>query len=102
RQLKDMVKDPETIASRLDTFKINVGSLGTWLLTVQEQPLTLDYLIISSPDVKLPKAEASMFAEIGHEIGGLFASYTEDYDSIGNTTEHEESIDVWITTGRDQ
>ncbi|MFC5467039.1 extracellular solute-binding protein [Lederbergia graminis] len=102
RQLEDMVEDPETIASRLDTFKVNVGSLGTWILTVQEQPLTLDYLIVSSPDVKLPKAEANILAEIGHEIGGLFASYTEDYDSIGNITEHEQSIDVWITTGRDQ
>src|SRR5690606_19744860 len=102
RQLEDMVEDPETIASRLDTFKVNVGSLGTWILTVQEQPLTLYYLFISSHDVKLPKAEANILAEIGHEIGGLFASYKEDYDSIGNITEHEQSIDVWITTGRDQ
>ena len=30
------------------------------------------------------------------------ASYTEDYDSIGNTKQSDKSITVWITTGRDQ
>jgi len=101
-QLKDMVEYPETIAKRLKTFKLNVGSLGTWILQVQEQPLTLDYLVVASPDVDLPKAEASMLKELGHELGALVASYTEDYDSIGNIAEKQRSITVWITTGRDQ
>ena len=101
-QLKDIVKNPETISGRLDTFKINVGALGTWILTVKEQPLTLDYLIISSPDKSLPKTKAGFFSKIKHEIGGLFASYTEDYDSIGNVSAGKDAITVWITTGRDQ
>ncbi|OAK71383.1 extracellular solute-binding protein [Lederbergia galactosidilytica] len=102
RQLRDMVKRPDTIANRLDTFKVNVGGLGTWILTVKEQPLTLDYLIISSPDVQLPKPQANIIAKMKHEVGGLFASYTEDYDSIGNVEENDQFITVWITTGRDQ
>lgn len=101
-QLRDMVEYPETIAKRLKTFKVNVGSLGTWILQVQEQPLTLDYLMVASPNAKLPKAEANFMQEAGHEIGGLIASYTEDYDSIGNIEEKQKSITVWITTGRDQ
>ena len=101
-QLKDMIEYPETIAKRLRTFKLNVGSLGTWILQVQEQPLTLDYLVVASPDQDLPKADANMFRELQHELGALVASYTEDYDSIGNITENQRSITVWITTGRDQ
>ena len=101
-QLRDIVKEPETISRRLNTYKVNVGGLGTWILTVQEQPLTLDYLVVHSPDEKLPKAEASTFENIKHEIGAFFASYTEDYDSIGNVAEKDRSITVWITTGRDQ
>ncbi|GIP17258.1 ABC transporter substrate-binding protein [Paenibacillus montaniterrae] len=101
-QLNDMVEYPETIAKRLKTFKINVGSLGTWILQVKEQPLTLDYLVVASPDSKLPQAESGFFQELKHELGALVASYTEDYDSIGNISEKQRSITVWITTGRDQ
>jgi ABC-type glycerol-3-phosphate transport system substrate-binding protein len=102
RQLNDMVENPETIARRLDAFKINVGGLGTWMLTVREQPLTLDYLVIASPDQKLPKAEATFIEEVKHELGAYLASYTENYDSIGNTEMLDRSMTVWITTGRDQ
>src|SRR5690625_4166904 len=58
-QLDDFVKRPETIQRRLDSFKINVGGLGTWILTVREQPLTIDYINVASPDQEMPKAEAS-------------------------------------------
>lgn len=101
-QLRDMAERPETVAKRLDTFKINVGGLGTWILTVREQPLTLDYIVVSSPGHELPRADATFFAKLKHEIGAYFASYTEDYDSIGNVEEKEQAITVWITTGRDQ
>src|SRR5690625_7462040 len=49
-QLDDYVKRPETIQRRSDSYKINVGGLGTWLLTVREQPLEIDYLVVASPD----------------------------------------------------
>ncbi|WP_407923770.1 extracellular solute-binding protein [Cohnella fermenti] len=101
-QLNEMAAKPETVAKRLTDFKTNIGGLGTWILTVREQPLTLDYLVVSSPDSKLPRTKATFVEQIKHQIGALFASYTEDYDSIGNTGESDRSITVWITTGRDQ
>jgi len=102
-QLDEMVKNPHTIAQRLDQFKINIGSLGTWLLTVREMPLQLDYLLVASPDVKLPKATNSFLAGIGHEAGKFVYSFIEDYNTIGNTSETgQETVTVWIGTGRDQ
>lgn len=101
-QLEQMAANPDTVAKRLGSFKINIGGLGTWILTVREQPLTLDYLIVSSPDRKLPKAGASFLDTAEHELGAFAASYTQDYDSIGNTGKSDRSVDVWITTGRDQ
>ncbi|QGG56305.1 extracellular solute-binding protein [Paenibacillus sp. B01] len=102
RQLREMESEPETVARRLSSYKINVGGLGTWILTVREQPLSLDYLVVSSPDRKLPDAAATLLDKARHELGGFVASYTEDYDSIGNTGDSGRSITVWITTGRDQ
>ncbi|SDY91959.1 ABC-type glycerol-3-phosphate transport system, substrate-binding protein [Evansella caseinilytica] len=101
-QLEDMVEYPDTIARRLDSYKLNVGGLGTWIQTVREQPLTLDYLIVSSAEQELPSAEATFFERAKHEAGAFFASYTEDYDSIGGSETSDRSITVWLTTGRDQ
>ncbi|WP_019636920.1 extracellular solute-binding protein [Paenibacillus fonticola] len=102
-QLEEMAEKPETVSRRLNAFKINVGGLGTWILTVREQPLALDYLVVSSPDSQLPKAKATFFDKIKHELGAFIASYTEDYDSIGSTNQGgNRSITVWVTTGRDQ
>ncbi|WP_339843840.1 extracellular solute-binding protein [Paenibacillus sp. FSL W7-1088] len=101
-QLEDMAARPETVPKRLDTFKINVGGLGTWILSVREQPIALDYLLVASPDQKLPEAGATLLQQMKHEVGAYVASYTEDYDSIGNTELKKDSITVWITTGRDQ
>ncbi|GAA4062540.1 extracellular solute-binding protein [Amphibacillus indicireducens] len=105
RQLEKMIAKPETIARQLDSFKMNVGGLGTWIQTVREQPLTLDYLVISSPEAEMPRAAATTFEKVRHEIGAFLASFSEDYDNIGSTREHgtiNEEVTVWITTGRDQ
>ncbi|MEK5059119.1 MULTISPECIES: extracellular solute-binding protein [unclassified Paenibacillus] len=101
-QLEDMAARPETVPKRLDTFKINVGGLGTWILMVREQPIAIDYLVVSPPDEELPEAEATAIQQVKHELGAYIASYTEDYDSIGNVERKKDSITVWITTGRDQ
>ncbi len=101
-QLKDMAANPETVSKRLKTYKLNVGGLGTWMLTVREQPLTLDYLVVSSTDMPLPDAGSTFVDKAKHEIGSYIASYTEDYNSLGNMEQKDRSINVWITTGRDQ
>ncbi len=103
RQLDEMAQNPHTVAQRLDQFKINIGSLGTWLLTIREMPLQMDYMIVASKDAKLPAANRPLHAKIGHELGSFWYSFIEDYNTIGNAGEEgQQSITVWIGTGRDQ
>lgn len=101
-QLADLAKKPDTVQKRLGQFKTNVGSVGAWLLDVREQPLEIDYLLLASSDEKLPKAKASFGKKVVHEVSSFFHSFFEDYNTIGNTAEDQESITVWIGTGRDQ
>lgn len=101
-QLADLAKKPETVQKRLGQFKINVGSVGAWILQVREQPLEIDYLLLASPDAKLPKANSSFGRKMVHEVSSFFHSFFENYNTIGNTMEEGESITVWIGTGRDQ
>ncbi|WP_051250713.1 extracellular solute-binding protein [Paenibacillus harenae] len=103
-QLEQMVKDPEAnIAKTFTPFKENVGALGTWILTVGEQPLTMDYLSVMPVSGKLPKAEAPFWKRLMFEFTSFLMSFIADYDTLSaDGRQTEEPIEVWLTSGRDQ
>jgi len=104
--LGEMGNDQDKIASNLSNYKSYIGSLGTWLLSTKAQPLQLDYILIQPSGSELPKENANFFEAMGHEFGSFFMSFFTDYNSLGASKKIEEddpnSIEVWITTGRDQ
>lgn len=102
-----MGNDQDKIAANLSSYKSYIGSLGTWLLNTKYQPLQLDYILFQSAENKtVPNANADFFASIGHEISSFIMSFFVDYNSMGASKAYDEtdpnSIEVWITTGRDQ
>ncbi|WJH32624.1 extracellular solute-binding protein [Paenibacillus sp. CC-CFT747] len=101
-QLKDMAAKPETVPSRLESFKGNVGALGSWLLTLPEQPLAIDYLIVSTPGAKLPSPTASGWGHFRSSTQSFFASFYEKYDQFSGEDDGGKSITVWMTSARDQ
>ncbi|SEM79189.1 ABC-type glycerol-3-phosphate transport system, substrate-binding protein [Paenibacillus sp. OV219] len=103
-QLKELVKDPDTIPRRLAAFKSNAGGLGTWLQKAIEMPLQLDEIYIASPDKKLPSSGEGFFSKLKHELSTFAYSFVIDYNQIGNDSDkkNQKSITVWIGSGRDQ
>ncbi|MDI9414131.1 MAG: extracellular solute-binding protein, partial [Bacillota bacterium] len=107
RSLWIMAEKPESIPRRLEAFRDNAGALGTWILDTREQPLQIDYLMVTSPDVALPKATPNIIEVIKHEVGSFIASFTHDYTLIGDIYEEDGSgrsapLKVWMGSGRDQ
>lgn len=101
-QLNDLGHHPETITRRLKQFKDNVSSLGTWLLSVNEQPLEIDYMFFTSPNVKTPQVNSGLFGKLRHELLSFWYSFSEDFNSVGNGSVNSDAINVWIASGRDQ
>ncbi|BBH19448.1 ABC transporter substrate-binding protein [Paenibacillus baekrokdamisoli] len=101
-QMNDIGHNPETLAVRMKQFKDNVSALGAWLLLVNQQPLEIDYLFLKSSDVKTPKANTGFFSNLEHEFGSFWHSFTEDYNSVGSRGNGTDSINVWMSGGRDQ
>jgi len=103
-QLEGFVDRPRTIHNRLKTLNDNVSALGTLLQQLKELPLTIDYLMIHTPDVAIPKANEGFFARIWHSVRAFFYSFIIDYSTIGAITETSGNrrIEVWMTMGRDQ
>ena len=95
-QLRIMTENPKKIAKQWSAFKDNIVALSSWQLTMKEQPLEIDYMLVRSKEEELPDATASVWLSINHEISQFLASFVEDYDSIGNVYEEEEALEVWI------
>lgn len=97
-------KDIDKIISRLGDFKLNIGTLGTWLTDMQKEPLQLDAIYIVSPGESMPKTKNSWTSRLWHNMQKLYYSFIIDYNAIGNVSEDKEArtITVWVPTGRDQ
>lgn len=87
------------ITANLSEFKSNIESLSSLLLTFGGQPLELDCLYFIPDDAKTPTGRASLWAGLSFEVQKFFGSFFNDYqDGTGG----DETINVWVTTGRDQ
>ena len=94
-QLRLMTENPKRIAKQWSAFKENIVALSSWELSMKEQPLEIDYLLVEEPGEKLPKVNAGFFSSLIFEIKKFAASFVEDYDSIGNVYGGE-TLEVWI------
>lgn len=107
-QLEQFVANYRKIQKSLSDFSTNISSLGTWILNVSEQALTVDYLLVHGSEAKLPKANPNIFVSSWFGIRGFVGSFTFDYESVGLTEGNEEweDVEVWLltsaSTGREQ
>lgn len=101
-QLEKFVKNPDKIPKTMENFKNNISSLGTSILTLSEAPLDIDYIVVSAAGHKVTAEKETFFKKAAHEIRSFIASFTEDYNSLGNVYDTEEAIEVWMLSGRDQ
>ena len=101
--LLKMGRDEDEIAPSLERLKSYIGTLGTFLSDAKTQPLEIDYILVQGAEQELPRATASWWSSLIHEVSRFFWSFFRDYDSVGIMTETEEgSLQVWLATGRDQ
>lgn len=98
--LREFSEDCNFIPERLTTFQGALEDLGTLVTTVGEQPLELDYIMFAALHEKAPKADNNWFKQAIFTLKAFFASFSEDYNSVGSS--EDEAIEVWVTTGRDQ
>ena len=105
QQLERFCEKPSKITLEFTTFKDNITALGTASLNMSQTKLDIDYLVVTGTDAKPAKDKAGTLAKIWHEIKSFVASFTVDYNSVGDVYDDkgsDEVVKVWILTGRDQ
>lgn len=95
-QLGIMTENPKKIAKQWSAFKDNIVALSSWELTMENQPLEIDYILLTSTEEELPDVTPKLWQSAAHEAEHFLASFVEDYDSIGNVYEGQETLEVWI------
>ncbi len=102
-QLKNMVKDPFSIAKNYEDIEKAQTTLGTWYTALLSAGMQLDKIYINSADVKTENAKHNVFKTLWANIVSLWTSFTRSYNSItGSIDENVEitdEIDVWIARG---
>ncbi len=96
---------PRNVTKDLSTFKSNLSSLGTWILDIQKQSLTIESLFVYTDDKTsdLPRACDNFFQSLWFKTRGFVQSFWFDYESIGVTDPKgfDREIEVWFLTSAD-
>lgn len=103
--LNEMYKDPESTAKRLSDYQSGITTLASWLSNSSEQPLELDYIMLTSKGKEMPKAGAGLLSGLSFSLRQLVSSYTMDYTNIGNINQQandDETLTVWVIAGTEQ
>lgn len=97
--LREFAEDVNKIPNRLTELSAIQTQIGTWLSSLDQQPLLLDYMVIRTPEtdpgLKLPGG----LAKIGYATLDFFRSFRLAYST--EVEEEEQTIEVWMNRGRD-
>lgn len=100
RIFNEIGNDTRTLTERFSSFKDAIEGLGSLVLTLQKQPLELDYILLSAEDSEAPKANATFFENTAFQFKKFLASFIYDYNS--EEKDDGRFLKIWVSTGRDQ
>lgn len=103
-QLNSMIEYPDSIPTRIGQLSNTQALLGQWALSLRNHPLQMDYILITAPDAKLPRAAASFFEQLARGVREFLRSFRKDYSGVGSTfrpSGDETVLTLWIARGRE-
>ena len=101
-QLDGFIKKPESIQTRITSFKDNISALSSYVIKIKEQPLEIDFITAAPNSSQFESVKAGFFTAFSYRIKSFFSSFFNDYNLIGDKASSGESLSVWVGLGRDQ
>lgn len=86
-----------TYKGRITNLKTNITSLSAKMSELGEQALDIDYFVLASNGMKMPKVTPNLWESLKYQVGTFFASFEKQ-----QKTESNESVRVWLVAGNDQ
>ncbi len=101
--LGKMMKSPYTIPTRLSEFKSNIEGIGSLLLSLMQQPLSIDYIELVPEKAEVGSGKVGFFTSFSYNLKSFFCSFVDEYSAFDTgDTQGKTAIEVWVSSGRDQ
>ncbi|QJD87044.1 extracellular solute-binding protein [Cohnella herbarum] len=97
--LVKMRNDVDEIPNKINDFSTIQGNIGTWMTTLTQQPLLLDYIILRTPGTETGLKEPTGLSRIPYSIVDFSRSFVKDYDMRKHN--RDEALTIWVQRGRD-
>ncbi len=98
--LGELAEDTDDIPDRLSSFKTEIENLGSLIISLQQQPLELDFIAFVPRDNDIPTGRVGVLKSVKYSLGKFVYSFIKDYSSL--ETGDGKTLKVWVSTGRDQ
>ncbi|MBO7218036.1 MAG: extracellular solute-binding protein, partial [Clostridia bacterium] len=102
RLFRKMALKPNDIAKQIDYFRTQLYDLASVLSTMQTQPIELDYFELIPEEDKTSVKKENFLSVVLFRVKAFLASFADDYSAMNNVGEGEETLNVWVSLGRDQ
>ena len=104
RQLEDFIDDPYSIQNYLSAYEGNISAISALVMTLQQQPLTLEYRCLIGSQEDNGDMLGSFWEDMLFSLKAFIYSFICDYSSISGLGDQAtgESIEVWFSGGREQ
>ncbi|MBO5745481.1 MAG: extracellular solute-binding protein [Clostridia bacterium] len=104
RVVNEMYENKYTAQNYVSDFYSNYTTTCSWLYEMKTMPLNLDQIQLASPTKGFKDNRASFFRSLGFGTKRFFASFTDDFTSIGGSVSADAkgSVRIWVNWGRDQ
>ncbi len=104
RDLDALVAEPRTISSRLSSYNDSISSLSSYIQSILNQALEIDYIEFLPVNAQTDKPNAGGWTQFVYECGRFINSFIQDYSltDMSQVDEKSRVITVWVSTGRDQ
>lgn len=104
-EAQELAADPESVIKELNQWKSNISALGTWVVTISEMPLEVDYLMLAGENLELPDATAGFFKSAFYGVYRFVSSFFVKTNEVTSDTESDSKdvLTVWmVSSGKEQ
>lgn len=101
--LQELISNPDIIPTRLNDVISNQESISQWFMSLQEQPISIDYLELLSPEKEVSVVKSKPWQMFYATYSNFIASFFKDYNNINlqNIQNEKKILNVWAARGRE-
>ena len=96
-QLKEFSTDSYYITKGLSSFKSNISSLSTWMLSAKSQPLKIDYFALYANGFEIKDSEVGFFESLLFKTKAFLFTFSSKYKQNTLSTNKKNAISLWVT-----